>query len=109
MTPVWRPALVLLAGALVYANALSGPFIFDDTLSVAGNSTIRALRLPDALFAERENPAAGRPLVNLSFAVNYALGALDPVGYHLWNIGVHLACALLVFALVSRTLRSPDL
>ena len=109
MTPVWRPALIVLAGALVYANALSGPFIFDDSVAVVDNSHIRSLRFPDALIAERENPAAGRPLVNLSFAINFAAGGLRPTGYHLWNVAVHLLCALTAFGLLRLTLGADGL
>ena len=50
---------------------------------------------------------AGRPLVNLSFAVNFAVSRLDVTGYHLVNLVVHLVCALLVFGLVRRTLALP--
>ncbi|HEY2905642.1 MAG TPA: tetratricopeptide repeat protein [Vicinamibacterales bacterium] len=55
-------------------------------------------------FPPRELPVAGRPFVNLSFAMNYAIGGLDVRVYHLTNIAIHLACALLLFGLVRRTL-----
>ena len=57
------------------------------------------------LFPPRELPVAGRPFVNLSFAINYAIGGLDVRGYHLTNIAIHLTCALLLFGLMRRTLR----
>jgi tetratricopeptide (TPR) repeat protein len=56
------------------------------------------------LFPALELPVAGRPVVNLSFALNYAFGGFDVRGYHLVNVGVHLACALLLFGIVRRTL-----
>src|SRR6185503_5616826 len=49
-------------------------------------------------------PVAGRPLVNLSFAVSYALGGLNETGYHAGNVAIHIACALLLFVIVRRTL-----
>ena len=61
------------------------------------------------LAPERELPTAGRPLVNLSFAINYAVGGLDVRGYHVVNIAIHLVCALLVFGIVRRTLELPPL
>ena len=30
-----------------------------------------------------------RPLTTLSFAANYALGGVDPRGYHVVNVGLH--------------------
>ena len=102
----WHVALALLAGALTYANALSAPFIFDDQATVVQNATIRDLARLDAVLAPPENtPLAGRPLVNLTLAINYALGGLDVTGYHAFNVAIHLTCALLVFGLVRRTLQ----
>src|ERR1700680_507390 len=103
----WRAAVVVLAGILSYSNSLSGPPLFDDHASLLENQHIRTLQPSSALFPERENPLAGRPLVNLSFAVNYAIGGLDVRGYHVWTLAVHLLCALIAFGLVRRTLDLP--
>ena len=51
-----------------------------------------------------ETSVARRPLVNLSFAINYAMGGLNVAGYRVVNLALHLACALLIFGLVRRTL-----
>lgn len=106
---MWRIAVIVAAGALAYANALRTPFIYDDTAAIVSNEHIRTLAIPDALFAARENPAAGRPIVNYSFALNYRMGELNPFGYHLFNVAVHVLCALTVFALARRILKSDDL
>jgi tetratricopeptide (TPR) repeat protein len=108
---VWlRAALIVLAGALVYANALSGPFVLDDQDTIVMNDQIRQLWPPSVvLFPAVELPVAGRPVVNVSFALNYALGGLDVRGYHLVNIAIHIACALLLFGIVGRTLNLPSL
>jgi tetratricopeptide (TPR) repeat protein len=103
----WRAAVIVLAGVLSYSNSLSGPPLFDDHASLLENQHIRTLLPSSVLFPERENPLAGRPLVNLSFAVNYAIGGLDVRGYHVWNLAVHLLCGLVVFGLVRRTLDQP--
>ena len=105
---MWRPAALVLAGILLYSNALSGPFILDDHPTVVENTSIRDLgRLTDVLNPERELPVAGRPLVNLAFALNYAAGGLDVTGYHVVNIALHIVCALLLFAIVGRTRYGP--
>ena len=100
-------AIVIVAVCAAYWNSLSGPFIIDDQIAIVGNPQIRALSSA-ALFPERELPTAGRPLVNVSLALNYALGGLDVRGYHAFNIAVHLLCALLLFGLVRRTLELPS-
>ena len=102
----WCAGLLLIAGAAIYSNSLSGPFIFDDSVSVVTNPSIRQWST-GVLFAGRETPTAGRPLVNVSMALNYAVGGLDAGGYHLWNIALHVLCALLLFACAQLTLRWP--
>lgn len=100
-------ALIVLAGALTYANSLSGPPVFDDHVTIVRNPQIRRLwPLSEALAAPRDNTLASRPLVNLSFAVNYAIGGLSVEGYHLANVGIHVLASLLLFGIVRRTLRS---
>ena len=105
----WYIGAIALATGLAYSNSLSGPFIFDDQFSIVENTGIREWwRLGRVLNPGRELPTAGRPLVNLSFAINYALGGFDERGYHVVNIALHTLCALLVFGIVRRTLSLAD-
>jgi Flp pilus assembly protein TadD len=102
----WCAVGIVLATFLAYANSFSGPFILDDVLSIVENDQIREWsNLGTVLFPERELPTAGRPLVNFSFAVNYALDGLNVRGYHLFSLVFHLASGLLLFGIVRRTLR----
>ncbi len=112
--PAWliRGLALLLFGfgAVAYANSLANPFVFDDIESVVENATIHHLwPLGGSLVGPIQSATAGRPLVNLSFAVNYAVGGLDPWGYHVWNLAIHLSAALVLFGLVRRTLQLPSL
>jgi Flp pilus assembly protein TadD len=104
----WRAGVIVVAVVLAYANSLRGPFVLDDNASIVQNEQIRELSRPSAvLLPERDSPVAGRPLVNLSFALNYAAGGLDVRGYHAVNVALHLVCALLAFGLIRRTLELP--
>jgi tetratricopeptide (TPR) repeat protein len=88
-----------------YVNSLDNPFIWDDSNAIVNNPTIRSLwPLWKPLLPPAETPVATRPLVNLSFALNYALHGLDVRGYHLVNLGLHLLTACLLFAIVHRAL-----
>ena len=103
------PALAIVIVALVtYANALGHPFVMDDTNSILENQTIHSLGA-SVRGGPPQSPTAGRPLVNMSFAVNYMLGGVSPWGYHAVNLGVHLACALLVYMLLRQMLTLPRL
>lgn len=101
-----RAAIIVLAGTVVYANSLSAPFIFDDQTAIIENAQIRRLwPLTVPLSPPRETPVAGRPIANLTFAINYAIGGLDVRGYRLTNLAVHVLAALTLFGLMRRTLR----
>jgi protein O-mannosyl-transferase len=97
--------VIVAAGLLTYWNSLGAPFVWDDETSIVRNATIQRLwPLWQPLLPPRETPVAGRPIVNLLFAVNYAIGGLSETGYHVGNLVLHIACALLLFGLVRRTL-----
>src|SRR5215467_11043964 len=96
-------ALILLVALATYFNALGSPFVWDDDPAIVTNQSIRG-SLGDALVPPLETPVAGRPTVNASLAVNYAFGGLDTTGYHVWNLAVLAASALLLFGIVRRTL-----
>ena len=99
--------LIIAAIVLVYANSLSAPFIFDDDVSIVTNQAIRSLAT--AASQPPNTPLAGRPVVGLTFALNYSLSDLDPSAYRLTNIVIHIFSALLLFGLVRRTLALPML
>ena len=80
----------------------------DDTNAILENPTIHSLAA-SVRGGPTQSPTAGRPLVNMSFAVNYMLGGVSPWGYHAVNLGINLACALLVYLLLRRMLAFPRL
>ncbi|HEY4258087.1 MAG TPA: tetratricopeptide repeat protein [Candidatus Udaeobacter sp.] len=103
-------ALLTAAALAAWANSFRGPFIFDDLPAIVENATIRTLALPIALAPPHTGqPANGRPLVNFSFALNWAVGGADVRGYHVLNLAIHVLAALALFGVVRRTLRSQAL
>ena len=116
--PVWRPdwpglacGAILAIGLLaIYSRVFSVPFLFDDMASIKDNLSIRRLwPIWPALSPPHEAGVGGRPLLNLSYALNYALGGSAVAGYHALNLLVHVLAAWTLFALVRRTLRRPVL
>jgi tetratricopeptide (TPR) repeat protein len=88
-------AAAIVASLIVFAPALKGPFVFDD------------LHLP---FAD-PHAVSGRlgfwiggvrPVLMLTYWVNFVISGTHPLGYHLMNIGFHAANALLVFFILER-------
>ena len=100
--PLWLgPLLIVALGAALYANSFSIPFLFDVYFQINDNPMVKVSEpLRDFLRRSRGLPA-------LTFALNYRFGGFNPWGFHLVNVAVHLANALLVYALVLRTLQLP--
>ena len=119
-TPEYRPpqwTLILSAAAIVvvalaaYWNSFQGVFVFDDVRAIVNNPTIRSLWPLGPVLSTPHNgsPVAGRPVMNLSLAINYALGGFNPWGYHAVNLAVHILAALMLSGVVRRTLLLPSL
>lgn len=101
---------IVLVGILAYANSLSGPLLFDDQSAITLNPQIRHLwPIVEPLAPPTNSVLASRPIVNLSFAVNYAIGGLSVRGYHVANVAIHLLSALVLFGILRRTLDSEKL
>lgn len=100
--------MLVAATSLAYFRSFSVPFVFDDIPSILENPSIRHLWPPwSALTPPPElngYPVGGRPLVNLSLALNYALGGATPAGYHAFNLLLHLLATLTLFGVVRHTL-----
>jgi len=95
-----------------HSGALGGGFHYDDRASVRENLGIRVWQplfyLTSPLAVSGEEGASGyRPVTVASFAVNYALGGLDPFGYLIGNLLAHLAVSWMVFV-VGRILLRDD-
>jgi protein O-mannosyl-transferase len=91
------PALLAF---LLYFNALNNPFVYDDHHTVIDNaSLVDPSQIKGVLLHMRF-----RPLVNLSYAVDYSIWQLNPFGYHLTNLILHLVniplCYLLFLAFI---------
>jgi len=95
---------VVLATLAAYHNSFSGPFVFDDRASIVDNTTIRSLWPPGPLFSPPARAGlGGRPVFNITLALNYAAGGLNVGGYHALNLGIHLCAALALLGIVRRT------
>ena len=104
------PALIIAAGIWAYHNSFQGPFIFDDLPCIPENPYIRHLwPIWDALSPSANSFVGGRPVVNLSLALNYASGGLAVWGYHALNLAIHILAALTLYGIARRTLLRPGL
>lgn len=95
--------LILLFGFLLYCELLGASFVWDDYILVVRNQYIQDFSHIRQILTEDLASGAGqqyyfyRPMQNISYAIDYALYGLNPFGFHLTNILLHLAASLAVF------------
>jgi tetratricopeptide (TPR) repeat protein len=90
--------LLLLAGAVavVYLNSFRGVFQFDDYNVIVENGGVHTW---GAFLSGL--PGGIRPLLKFTYTLNWTSG-LGLFGFHLVNVGLHAANAVLLFLLASR-------
>lgn len=96
--------LLALACAAVYWPGIGGAFLMDDYPNIISNPAIHAT---SATWESMKAAAlayhmGGRPLATITFALNHAIGGLDPWGYKVVGLTIHAVNALLVFFLLLR-------
>jgi protein O-mannosyl-transferase len=101
------PSLVAVT-VLAYVNSLPNGFHYDDFHGIVQNPAIRDWRNIISYFT---NPSTfsladyvdWRPILQITYALNYSLGELDPHGFHLFNLFCHIASAILLYLIVTET------
>ena len=105
--------LILLLIAItvaIYFDSFNNQFLYDDYPFVVENTAIRKLGINNIIadFTDRNTASASeslskdvwRPLVTISFALDYSRWRLDPRFYHIENTLLHAANAALVYIAV---------
>jgi hypothetical protein len=92
----------------IYWPGLHGNFFFDDgpSITLAEGVRLETLSLESlhqALASGGAGPS-GRPVAQLSFALNHYFSGFSPFAFKATNLAIHFACGLLVFALTRRLL-----
>jgi len=99
----WAYGALIVFPVLLYLNTLRSDFVFDDLPLLVEHSKVRELSTPWRLFVGQPS---GRPTYRMvrtiSYALDYAIGGMEPTVYHFSNILYHTITALLVFRLVRR-------
>jgi protein O-mannosyl-transferase len=97
---------ILGACFIVYANSLDNGFHYDDEHSIQKNVHIRDLGnlgrffTDPSTFSVDHDKGMFRPLLLVSYTLNYAHGQYEVTGYHLVNLGLHAATSCLLWALL---------
>jgi Flp pilus assembly protein TadD len=106
-TPLGGALVIAAAVLLAYHNSFNVPFVFDDEMAIVANSSLH--NLWTACFPPPDLtglPISGRPVVNFSLGLSYALSGNAVWSYHVFNLLVHISAGLVLFGVVRRTLTS---
>jgi protein O-mannosyl-transferase len=91
------------------------PFHFDDFPNIAENTRLHLDNLYpetiyDAAFEQRgEKRRLYRPVSNLSIAFNWFLGQSNVIGYHIFNISIHILTAFFLYLTCVNLMKTPNL
>ncbi len=102
MSNALRWIILITLGLVLYGQTLFYPFVFDDHIFITGNPFIKRFENIHLLW---QNFPITRLVGFYSFAFNYWLNQLNPFGYHLFNICVHLLTTGLVWAVADTLFR----
>ncbi|MCH7520055.1 MAG: hypothetical protein IH964_13690, partial [Candidatus Dadabacteria bacterium] len=107
---------ICLITYLIYLPGLDGSFVFDDYGSIVENKQIHVENFSFAnlsqLFIGADKQIhilSSRPVAKLSFAMNYFIGGLEPYGFKLVNLLIHLFTAWTIFLIMSWIFRTDRL
>ncbi|CAK9833457.1 Protein O-mannosyl-transferase Tmtc3 [Anthophora retusa] len=99
-------AIVAISAFAVYLNSLNCGFVFDDISAIKDNRDLRPhTPLKNVFYNDfwgtpmhkEQSHKSYRPLCVLTFRWNYLIHQLDPIGYHLLNVILHVGVCLLYF------------
>jgi tetratricopeptide (TPR) repeat protein len=95
-------AILAACAIAAYCRTFSVPLLLDDLPSIAENPSIR--HWSSALWPPVNSTTCGRPVLNLSLAVNYAISGTALWSYHLANLAIHALAGLTLFGIIRRML-----
>jgi len=103
--------VVLAAGTAVFSPGLRNGFVYDDLVTIEENLFIRDWGNLQRFFSSdyyiRAEEYSFRPLVTLTYFLDWELWGLKPEGYHLTNLIWHLAVTAALFGLARKIFKDP--
>jgi tetratricopeptide (TPR) repeat protein len=100
--------LLTVLCTLVYFNSLFNGFVYDDIGTIVENKHIQNFwqNLPaffsSSYFKIAAIEASYRPVATFSYYALYAIFELNPFGYHLFSLVLHISNVILVYLLMNR-------
>ena len=90
---------------LIYIQGLPGDYVLDDIPNIVSNPLVVMQELGWVELKQAANSMPRREISRASFGLNYYVGGLNPYGYKLVNIIIHIINGLLIFWLSKLVIR----
>jgi protein O-mannosyl-transferase len=105
---LWPYLLVTVSVIMVYLPTFSGGFILDDRPLIENNAYVKKIHplksyllqedgVTDAFDTGDYHTGYYRPLINLTYSIDYKLWGLSAPGFRITNLLLHLLCCILLF------------
>jgi hypothetical protein len=95
--------LLAIVATVIYSNTFNASFHFDDTPAIVENYAIHRFDIKE-IFS-----TSSRPILDLTFALNYYFGKLNVFGYHLVNLMLHIANGIMLYFILLWTINPINL
>ncbi len=107
------PFIIIFISVLLYLNTLPNTFVYDDAYVITENYFIKSWGNLPKLFTRDYLPFSGelsyRPVVTLTYFIDYAIWRLNPLGYHLTNVILHTVNVFLFYVFMKIISRNSSL
>lgn len=105
----WPYFIIAVSIVVVYFPTFSGEFILDDRPLIEKNAYIKAFHSPISYLTQEdgivgESKGGGyhtgyyRPLINLTYSLDYHFWGLNTLGFRLTNLVLHICCCFILFS-----------
>lgn len=98
----WLGGLLVILVGVAYLPALGAGFVWDDDYHVFANPTLTSLQGLRSIWLDVHATPQYYPLVHTSFWLEYRVAGPSPYLYHLTNVALHAANAVLLWRLLAR-------
>lgn len=87
--------IIVLLTTIVYLNSFHNSFHFDDNYTIIADSLIKDIHNLPAIVSQ----FLQRPLLRITFAINYCIGGVHVFSYHLFNLLFHIIVSIELYIL----------
>jgi len=106
-------AVIILIGIAVYLTSLSGEFIWDDIHFISDNTYLRSPSYLPLILTGDVAAGSGevynyyRPLTTVTYLFDFSFWRLNPVGYHISGILLHILVGVALYFFLLLLFRDP--